>query len=283
MTGTLLKKVFHPSGFERGDLAAFAHALRIAVAAEGELTVLHVEEPPGDVPWTDFPGVRDTLSAWEARGAESPGAAGSLGPGAGHLQVTKIQARGRGPARTIAHHVSIARPDLVVLSTHQRQGLSRWLHGSVAEPVARESGAMTLFVPMRVQGFVSTETGAVRLENVLVPVDHAPPPQQAADAACLLAATLGSPAVRFTLLHVGREEDSPPLSQPDRAGWTWQARARRGEIVETILSVAEEEDVDLIAMATRGHDGFLDALRGSTTERVLRGARCPLLAVPARG
>jgi nucleotide-binding universal stress UspA family protein len=32
-------------------------------------------------------------------------------------------------------------------------------------------------------------------------------------------------------------------------------------------------------MTTEGHHGFMDALRGSTTERVLRAARCPLLAV----
>jgi nucleotide-binding universal stress UspA family protein len=36
-------------------------------------------------------------------------------------------------------------------------------------------------------------------------------------------------------------------------------------------------------MATHGHHGFLDALRGSTTERVLHDATCPLLAVPAGG
>jgi nucleotide-binding universal stress UspA family protein len=33
-------------------------------------------------------------------------------------------------------------------------------------------------------------------------------------------------------------------------------------------------------MTTEGHDSMLDMLRGSTTERVLRGARCPLLALP---
>ena len=38
---------------------------------------------------------------------------------------------------------------------------------------------------------------------------------------------------------------------------------------------------NLIMMATAGHQGFLDALRGSTTERVLRHAPCPVLAVPA--
>jgi nucleotide-binding universal stress UspA family protein len=34
-------------------------------------------------------------------------------------------------------------------------------------------------------------------------------------------------------------------------------------------------------MATEGRHGFLDAVRGSTTERVLREAGCPVLAVPA--
>jgi nucleotide-binding universal stress UspA family protein len=34
-------------------------------------------------------------------------------------------------------------------------------------------------------------------------------------------------------------------------------------------------------MMTKGHNGFLDSLLGSVTERVLRGARCPVLAVPA--
>ena len=37
---------------------------------------------------------------------------------------------------------------------------------------------------------------------------------------------------------------------------------------------------DLIGMPTMGHHGFLDALRGNTTERLLRQAPCPVLAVP---
>jgi nucleotide-binding universal stress UspA family protein len=33
-------------------------------------------------------------------------------------------------------------------------------------------------------------------------------------------------------------------------------------------------------MPTAGHHGVLDALRGSTTERVIRHAPCPVLALP---
>jgi nucleotide-binding universal stress UspA family protein len=51
-------------------------------------------------------------------------------------------------------------------------------------------------------------------------------------------------------------------------------------VVETIVETAADWQADLIGMPTAGHDGFLDALRGSTTERVLRQAPCPLLAVP---
>jgi nucleotide-binding universal stress UspA family protein len=50
--------------------------------------------------------------------------------------------------------------------------------------------------------------------------------------------------------------------------------------VETILAVAGEQGADLIVMTTKGRHGFLDALRGSTTEQVLRHAWCPVLALP---
>jgi nucleotide-binding universal stress UspA family protein len=35
-----------------------------------------------------------------------------------------------------------------------------------------------------------------------------------------------------------------------------------------------------MVLATEGHLDFVDALRGSTTERVVRGSQCPVLAVP---
>jgi len=50
-------------------------------------------------------------------------------------------------------------------------------------------------------------------------------------------------------------------------------------VVETILDAADR--CDLIVMATEGTHGILDALRGSTTSRVVRAAPCPVLAVPA--
>jgi nucleotide-binding universal stress UspA family protein len=56
---------------------------------------------------------------------------------------------------------------------------------------------------------------------------------------------------------------------------------RKGDVVTEILSVATNMLADLIVLTTQGHNGFLDALRGSTTERIVRAANCPVLAVPA--
>jgi nucleotide-binding universal stress UspA family protein len=54
-----------------------------------------------------------------------------------------------------------------------------------------------------------------------------------------------------------------------------------GPVVETILRVSREQGMDMIVMPTAGRQGFLDALRGTTTEQVLRQAPCPLLTVRA--
>ena len=54
---------------------------------------------------------------------------------------------------------------------------------------------------------------------------------------------------------------------------------RSGDVVTEILESAQH--ADLTIMATEGRHGAFDALRGSVTERVVRGAPCPVLAVPA--
>lgn len=55
---------------------------------------------------------------------------------------------------------------------------------------------------------------------------------------------------------------------------------RSGDVVATILTESAEWKADLIAMPTAGRHGLTDALRESTTERVIRHAPCPVLAVP---
>ena len=53
----------------------------------------------------------------------------------------------------------------------------------------------------------------------------------------------------------------------------------KGHIVSTITDYASENDVDLIVMGSHGYTGLAHFLLGSTTEKVLRSAYCPVMTV----
>ena len=72
----------------------------------------------------------------------------------------------------------------------------------------------------------------------------------------------------------------PAVRCPDVPGWEWKKTTRTGEVIPGILDTAQKSAANLIVMTTDGRDGFLDALRGSHSERVLRQAPAPVLAVP---
>jgi nucleotide-binding universal stress UspA family protein len=57
----------------------------------------------------------------------------------------------------------------------------------------------------------------------------------------------------------------------------------QGPVVRTILDVAEQKDVSLIAMASHGRTGMARAFYGSVAAGVLHGADRPLLLVRAQG
>ena len=54
---------------------------------------------------------------------------------------------------------------------------------------------------------------------------------------------------------------------------------RTGKPFVEIINVAREEKIDLVIIATHGHSGVEALLFGSTTEKVVRKAHCPVLVV----
>jgi len=56
--------------------------------------------------------------------------------------------------------------------------------------------------------------------------------------------------------------------------------ASKGRAADSILCFAKQKAIDLIVMGTHGHRGFERLMLGSATEKVLRMAQCPVLAVP---
>ncbi|MBK7938030.1 MAG: universal stress protein [Lewinellaceae bacterium] len=70
------------------------------------------------------------------------------------------------------------------------------------------------------------------------------------------------------------------LNDPANAGLTVETRVVEGFLFSCIRNVAEEDSVDLVVMGTKGASGVSEFLVGSNTEKVIRMAPCPVLAVP---
>jgi nucleotide-binding universal stress UspA family protein len=56
----------------------------------------------------------------------------------------------------------------------------------------------------------------------------------------------------------------------------------KGNASSEIVRVAQENDIDLIVLSTRGHTVMQHLLLGSTAERVVRHAPCPVLVIRAK-
>ena len=62
----------------------------------------------------------------------------------------------------------------------------------------------------------------------------------------------------------------------------YEVVVERGGVADCILELADAEKMDLIVMGTHGKRGLDRLVMGSVTERVLRKAHCPVLAVKRR-
>ncbi|MGA6828300.1 universal stress protein [Nitrospira sp. NS4] len=269
-------RIIHPSDFTEDSHTGLVHAIKLALATGGELSVMHVDADVSRAHFEDFPKVRPILEQW-----------GMLPKGSRREQVRdlgitikKTRTAAKNPTEGILRYLSTHPADLLVMSTNQYEGLARWQHSPVAEPVARESQTATLFVPANVEGFVVKESGQPKLRRVLVPVSADSQPQLAIDTTAQLATALGCDNLTVVVVHVGDDETLQSIRYPSRTGWLWHTMTCRGNVVEVILGMGADFDVDLIVMTTAKQQSLLDMMRGSVTERVLRGARCPLLALP---
>lgn len=275
----VFQSIFHPTDFSPDGEGAFAHALKLALTAKAELRVIHYAEyaeTAVDLHGNCFPKVKEILVRWQILAPDSPQVdLDKLG-----MRMEGIIASGPDKFSSLVQQLNQNVPDILVLATHQLEGLSRWLHQPIAEPLARQAGCPTLFVPPESNGWVSLEDGSVNLERILIPITHLIPPQSAIDHAVDLTRLLAVNRIEWKIFHVGEKEEMPAVYLPTQEGWQWEKRARPGQLVEQILEMAEEFSPHLMVMMTEGHHGLFDILLGSTTERVLRGVRCPVLAIP---
>ncbi len=170
--------------------------------------------------------------------------------------------------------------DLILMETHGRTGLMRWVLGSVAEGVARHAPCPTMLV--------RTQETPATFREVLIPSDGS---EESFHVARRVGRFL-APETRVTLLHCTGErpqEKSEYLEvaeirnrlrqQVDGRPWMRLDFASR-PAPEGILDWLADHHCDLIAMSTHGRDGLAHLWKGSVMEAVARQARCPVLAFP---
>ena len=134
-----------------------------------------------------------------------------------------------------------------------------------------------------------------KLKRILVPVDFSDCSRKALQYAIPLAKQF---AAELTLLHVVRPYP-PMLEMPIVDGESIEdakaaldelhqtipdaipshAVIRRGDPHIEIIRAAKELSIDLLVLSTHGHTGVARVLMGSTTEKVVRHAGCPVLVV----
>jgi len=173
--------------------------------------------------------------------------------------------------------------DLIVMCSHGRDYLSRWLLGSVAEGVIRQAHCPVLLLrpPMLDRS---------QFRNILVPSDGSQPSLAfLADLHQFLA-----PEGKITLLLSTGTSLSPELGaiegyferiekelrRVEYNGATLPVAVLKGEPASDILGWCENQSCDLIAMSTHGRGGYRRFWLGSITEKVARHASCPVLVFP---
>jgi nucleotide-binding universal stress UspA family protein len=238
------------------------------------------------------------------RGDDTPAAADSIGrieDLVRSLEEMGLGVRMRvdfGPAaQAILRAADEERADVIVMSTHGRGGLGRWLYGSVADDLLRHATLPIVLVSAACERNWSIE-GPFRL---LVPLDGSPLAEAALGPAGEVADALGAelvllrvvePADGFAALgtaylpaksHGVLDEAQAYLdgisTSPSMAGRMTSRRIAAGDPAAKIAAVARDENVDLIVMSTHGSGGLARLTMGSVATSVLHRAATPMLLV----
>jgi nucleotide-binding universal stress UspA family protein len=215
---------------------------------------------------------------------------------------TRLIVRIGDPAAVIVDTARARRSDLLVVSTHGRSGLTRFFLGSTAEAVVRHAPCPVLTVRRRVlaRSGAALRPMSERINRILVPVDFSAPSEAAVRHAVEFAQRFGA---SLRLLHVvrrievpirlardaGRLQAAVYLDGEERltawaqrvvpAGVEMKHVVAVGEPYEVITGMARQEKLDLIVISTHGHSGLNRLFLGSTAERIVRHAACPVLVI----
>ena len=212
------------------------------------------------------------------------------------------------PASQILQTIAHRDPDLVAMTTAGRSALGRFVFGSVADRIVRNSPVPVLLV--RLAATAPAPEGAT-IARLLVPLDGSELAETALPVATEVAQRLGVPVhlvratnsaqVLATLGGGGPVPATPPAgiydqlgSDLEREATTYLSGVAKGLQAEGLIASWEVDSGspyteiahaikpgDLLVMTSHGRGGVMRWLLGSVAEKLVRDAPAPVLLVPA--
>lgn len=196
------------------------------------------------------------------------------------------------PVQSILEVAQREKVSLIGMTSHGRTGLPRWLYGSVAEGVLRESQVPLLVVRSLESGLQGTsERGDAppSLGSVLVPVDGS---ALASRVLPLVVDLVRRHDCKVSLIHVvepegsvGDDDEEAQKTLQEAGQWLLRQGVscamlkRTGDPAMEVLKTAHQSPIDLVVMASHGRSGLSRMFLGSVTEEVLRHCPVPVLVV----
>lgn len=206
-------------------------------------------------------------------------------------------------AMTISDLVKEKGADLAIVTTHGRKGIRRLFLGSVTEQLLRTIACPLLIVGHHGRsGLTQQERKKFHFQKIIVGCDFSPDSGMAVDYAFSLAQefqaeihlvhvveafvyrdVLLSENFRMDAVNGQMEQCQTKLSDLVPEGASNWCRVEfacvEGKPYEELITYADGIGADLMVMGVRGHGLMETLLLGSTTDRVIRRATCPVMSV----
>lgn len=281
-----LKNILWTTDFSSASKASLPHAVAIARQYESKVYLAHVVVPnpypmvsPEAMPYIQE--IRQGTSKRLSELAESDQLKGIP------HELLLVQGEVADELNKVVKEHEI---DLLVMATHGRRGLRRFLLGSVAEEVWRTAACPVLTVGPHV---LERPVQQVTLQNILYPTDLSSESFAAAPFALSFALEYAS---RLTVLHVvptavrisarlltrAFRDELQTIFPSEAAPWCEpESIVESGDPVEVILRVAKEQRADLIVLGVRSTEALAKQHVSNVAYPVVAGADCPVLTVRA--
>ncbi len=219
-----------------------------------------------------------------------------------HIEWEPLIAVGQ-PATEIARMVDEKGIDLVISATRGRSGIKRLILGSVTQRLMRTLNCPLLAVQGPEQGLIDSGEGGIRLKKILIGCDFSEDSVLALNYGLSLAQefeaelhlvhvveppvyeeflTPSEQAEKLVLTDVVREKLEDLVPKEARNWCSLKFAVLRGRPYEELVAYAMAHEMDMIVLGIRGYGLVKSLLMGSTTDRVVRNAPSPVLAVSSQ-